>query len=65
MYAAAAGSALALSTLAMADIIHNPDGPHTTVSATGNSWAMSRSRVDGSRGRPAESTCQCQCHVPC
>src|ERR1700688_1744119 len=36
VYAAAAGSALALSTSAMADIIHNPGGTTTTVSATGN-----------------------------
>jgi hypothetical protein len=36
MYAAAAGSALALSTSAMADIIHNPGGSTTAVSATGN-----------------------------
>jgi hypothetical protein len=36
VYAAAAGSALALSTSAMADIIHNPGGPPTIASATGN-----------------------------
>jgi hypothetical protein len=38
VYAAAAGSALALSTSAMADIIHNPGGT-TTVTATGRQTA--------------------------
>lgn len=47
-YAAAAGSALALSTSAMADIIHNPGANSLTLNAVGNNFkSTKRMSLDG------------------